>query len=236
MSGPIFNKRRAAARRYVMSGYPIETPFAVPDDVWAYLNANRITCLRCGKQYKALVKHLPIHGWDTERYKEFYGLPWGTGLTSSPTRTLNVAHGKALLEAGIAFGGVPGVGWEKTLAAPRRKRAPYLKVVSKMNFGKASLMHRPRPEKTHCPKAHPYPPDRRKRCQICDTEQKRLKLGYLSRSEPAKIEIIVACSFCGTHVKRLRRSGRNRKVRCCECFLAYQKKYSHVRAERRQAG
>lgn len=130
--------RRAAATRKVVSGYPIETPFTSPEDVHDYLNGDVITCLRCGKPYKALGCHLQVHGWWEEKYKEFYGLPWRTGLTSKKTKRLKTENGKINLRRGVAFGGILGDSEtiEKAHRAPRRKRAKYLTVVSIMNGNK----------------------------------------------------------------------------------------------------
>ncbi len=157
MSGPTYNNRtarfaggsrtaskkmyhwkRAAAARQVMPGFPIETPFNIPQDVWDYLNGDTITCLRCGKPYKALVGHLRVHGWTEEQYKEFYGLPWKTGLTCSSTKSLLRENGLKNVEAGVAFGGLMGDAetLKKAHAAKRRKRAPYLKGVCVLNGAK----------------------------------------------------------------------------------------------------
>ena len=139
------HSRRAAGRRRIMPGYPIETVFKRPEDVWEYLNGDRITCLRCGKSYKALPTHLPIHGWTAERYQEFYGLPWRTGLTSSGTKQLKRKNGIRLYREGIAFGGEPGTAYlDKAYAAPRRKRAPYLNAVAVMNVSKTPTRDRRR--------------------------------------------------------------------------------------------
>lgn len=165
MSGSIFAKNRlrfrgspytaskkfpaiksARDRRYVMEGYPIETKFTSPEEGWEYLKADRITCLRCGKAYKALAPaHLSMHGWTADRYKEHYGLPWRTGLTCTMTKDSHRRQGLANLEAGVAFGGkVSGEYLDKAHAAPRRKRAPYLKTVSVMNVSTAPSMNRAR--------------------------------------------------------------------------------------------
>lgn len=138
------HRKRAAFCRYVMRGYPIENGFISPEDVWTYLKADRITCLRCGKAYKALGSHIQIHGWDAERYRRFYGLPWNTGLTSSSTRDLQRRIGKESVEAGIAFAGEPGAHQAKACKAPRRKQAPYLRAVKVLNLRKKlSVDHAP---------------------------------------------------------------------------------------------
>lgn len=116
----------AAAARKVLSGYPVETAFSNRDEVLAYLNSDRITCLRCGKSYNSLGRHLSVHSWTVDQYKEFYGLPWRMGLTSLGSTIIRRSIGLQLVADGLAFGDEPGMNWEKALAAPRRRRVPYM--------------------------------------------------------------------------------------------------------------
>ncbi len=75
-----------AARRKVLPGFPIKTPFSNVDEARAYLNGDTITCLRCGHTYKGLGQHLKaIHGWNVDQYQQFYHLPYGRGLVSKGT-------------------------------------------------------------------------------------------------------------------------------------------------------
>lgn len=100
--------KRAAARRRVKAGYPIETPFTSVQEVQKYLNSDRIVCLRCGKGYKSLSKHLSVHSWTAELYKEFYGLPWGTGLMCVSTMEKCQEMGRRQMALGQSFpGGYP---------------------------------------------------------------------------------------------------------------------------------
>ena len=128
--------RRAVARRKVLPGYPIETVFSDPHDVGEYLNSDRIVCLRCGKTYRTLGKHLQVHGWTVTQYREFYGLPWRTGLIASGTKLLMRNHGLQNIAAGVI-----SVFSDKTLQkawrAPHRKLAPFTKIVSRMNLDQA---------------------------------------------------------------------------------------------------
>lgn len=90
--------RRHEARRRVLPGYPVEAPFACAADAREYLSADRIRCLRCGRELKVLGVHLlRIHGWTAAQYKEHYRLPLspGHGLSCQPTRELYRASNQA---------------------------------------------------------------------------------------------------------------------------------------------
>lgn len=97
----LLNEWKVRSRRKIMPGYPIEKPFETREEVEGYLNVDRMVCLLCGKAYKALGNHLPVHGTDADRYKEKYGLPIGAGLTCETTKAMNVKHGKKLVADGI---------------------------------------------------------------------------------------------------------------------------------------
>ena len=72
-------------RRKVLHGYPRLTPLSI-DEARAYLNQDEIDCLICGQRKKSLSAHLArIHRITTDEYKERFGLPFRSGLTSAPT-------------------------------------------------------------------------------------------------------------------------------------------------------
>jgi hypothetical protein len=330
-----------------MPGYPITTSFKTPKEVNAYLDADRITCLRCGKAYKALGTHLRVHSWTESEYREYYGLPWTRGLISTGTRVLMKAAGDKLVADGKAFGGRENYGAfaDKARATARRKHQPYRRLVAAANVaktptrdknrvltgefkvwkdadywkipdrmaeqdrtvrevcgdddmpgpsamrvfaranpkyqnalddaeGKLSLaaLRRaqrlgkrfkaaasdlrsrgltgkqiaeelgvhvvtvekhisgvPVPEKSHCPNGHPYPESQMggpKRCRQCNTEASRRSHGHMERSEAAKIQIEVPCSFCGKPVLRSLLRGKSGKARCEDCYVIYRQKYN----------
>lgn len=78
---------------YPLEGYPKTTMFSSLKDIKEYLNGEKITCLLCGRAYKAITGHVAVHGISTDGYKEKYGLPYRQGLSSSGTRAKNVANG-----------------------------------------------------------------------------------------------------------------------------------------------
>lgn len=95
------NEWKLKSRRKVIPGFPIEEVFKTRKDIDDYLNADRLTCLLCGKTYKSLCAHLLVHGTNADDYKEKYGLPFGAGLTCVSTKAMNVKHGKRLVSDGI---------------------------------------------------------------------------------------------------------------------------------------
>ena len=79
--------------------YPRETAFETVEEALAYLDQRRIVCLRCGKTYRALGRHLSrAHGWTAREYKDFYALPYQRGLSCTRTRELRSALGRRLQE------------------------------------------------------------------------------------------------------------------------------------------
>ena len=107
--------------------FPVETPFIGIEDALAYLNQERITCLRCGKSYKSLQMHLQAkHGWTVAEYKEFYHLPRKKGLTSAAGTELRRDHALQQMAAGLVdFGGKLGAAgqcFEYEFSAFQRKQ------------------------------------------------------------------------------------------------------------------
>jgi hypothetical protein len=106
----LFAVNHALAARFEEEGFPIETRFESDADVAAYLGAERIVCLRCGKPYKTLAMHLVrIHGWTADQYKQFYGLPWRSGLSCVETKSKQVENGKRSFEEGFGVGGLSDI-------------------------------------------------------------------------------------------------------------------------------
>jgi hypothetical protein len=126
-----YKEEEKAARRFVMEGYPITRRFETLEEINEYLHGEKITCLICGKAKKALSTHLRIHGVSADEYKERYGLPYRTGLTSEGTRELyrercatpsHIAHLKRIAPIFAASrpsnkGGTARLSYAKTLAA-----------------------------------------------------------------------------------------------------------------------
>jgi predicted transcriptional regulator len=62
-------------------------PFQTMSEVDNYLSGNKIQCLLCGKNYRALTaQHIELHGLSHDEYRVKFGIPYGRSLTSAPTR------------------------------------------------------------------------------------------------------------------------------------------------------
>lgn len=85
MPRPARNAARRKARRVVLPGFPIEEPFESIEAVRAYLQGPRVQCLRCGKLYKDVGKHVHMHGMTPDEYREMYRIPWTYGLVCPST-------------------------------------------------------------------------------------------------------------------------------------------------------
>lgn len=78
--------QRFKARRRVLPGFPILTPFKDLKAVRDYLSGDRVVCLLCGKSYKDVGKHIrKIHGMTPDQYRSHYKIPWTYALCCSET-------------------------------------------------------------------------------------------------------------------------------------------------------
>lgn len=78
---------RALRKRIALEGYPIPPRPFTAEEVRDYLGGDSITCLRCGRSFQSMGKHLfLVHQLTAEEYRDMYGLPWMTGLSSKPSR------------------------------------------------------------------------------------------------------------------------------------------------------
>jgi hypothetical protein len=61
--------------------------FQTMDEIRAYVSGNRIQCLVCGKYFRRLqYLHLLRHDMTSDDYREAFGIPWNTSLTSATSR------------------------------------------------------------------------------------------------------------------------------------------------------
>lgn len=99
---------RALSARALEQGFPVETKFTTAKEMADYFGGERVICLRCGKPYKSLALHITrIHGWTSDEYKQFYGLPWRTGLSCTETKGLRSDSAKRTNEAGRGLAAMP---------------------------------------------------------------------------------------------------------------------------------
>ena len=62
-------------------------PFETLEEVREYVAGDRIQCLVCGRYYRRLqFMHLAMHGMTADDYREAFGIPWKTSLTSARSR------------------------------------------------------------------------------------------------------------------------------------------------------
>ena len=127
--------RKFMARRKVLAGYPIETPFESIDDVREYLSGDRIVCLLCGRSFRRIGTHLiKIHGISFDEYREKYNIPWTFSLISPESSELY----RQAVKKRMAEGYVPpmkfGKEFTKMINKPRRI-CPFKSEVNIQNLG-----------------------------------------------------------------------------------------------------
>src|SRR5690242_11890181 len=65
----------------------IRDAFQTLEEIREYVSGHRIQCLVCGKYYRRLLyKHLETHQMTHDEYRETFGIPWSTSLTSATSR------------------------------------------------------------------------------------------------------------------------------------------------------
>lgn len=113
-----------------LPGFPVEEPFASSDDALAYLDSPKLVCLRCGRRYSVLGKHLlNAHGMTSTEYKQFYFLPLSRGLSGQVARRRMSENGKKMWAAGSLSGrlntGNPEKGAERSSVFKSRNCAAH---------------------------------------------------------------------------------------------------------------
>lgn len=95
------NEKRNIQRRKFLPGYPIKKIFETKEEIDQYMSGDRITCLLCGKSYKALGSHLKVHGLTSDQYKIEYGLPLSVGLDNCHLTEIKSKRFKKMIADGI---------------------------------------------------------------------------------------------------------------------------------------
>ncbi len=224
-------------RRAVMPGYPIEEPFKSIEDVKKYLSGDRIVCLLCGKDYRALPTHLKVHTYTERAYKEKYKIPANCGLIGSDTFDMLSAHAKK----SHAEGKIPNMGQivKAMYAAGKQYPARTYKSIreSENDVAKAARLdvarqkrHERRLKKTHCSKGHLLPQVGDYQCPACNEIRRKSKEGYCSREDALKIIVDIICTYCGKTTPSAKIASTRKVALCRECGL---KKNNEARAKRR---
>lgn len=126
------NEYRNIQRRKVLSGYPVKKTFESRQEIDEYMSGDRITCLLCGRSYKALGCHLKIHGMTSDQYKIEYGLPMSVGLDNQEIVERKSKQFKKMIADGIILSDKKEVDYYRKLAQKSTKfsvRQPFRKKV-----------------------------------------------------------------------------------------------------------
>lgn len=133
-SRPARNLARRAARRVILTGYPVEPRPMSLAEVENYFKGDKMVCLRCGKPYRKPGVHLlNIHSLTVDDYRGLYGLPWTKGLAGEQTKALHAANALATIAAGKDFGSAAHRA--KAHKTPRRKAQPFFRELAMRNSG-----------------------------------------------------------------------------------------------------
>lgn len=123
-------------------GNPVEVSFETMEEVDAYYDAEKLTCLMCGHAYVALHVHLRnSHAMTADEYKEKYGIPWRRGLISKAhkdkqVRIINEQRAKGILPPAPTSAHI-----RKLIEAARTNRRPLQKPVRKAMSDHALKTH-----------------------------------------------------------------------------------------------
>lgn len=101
--------------------FPWEGTFTTKEEVEEYLSETPgIQCLRCGRVFKALGKHLlNMHSMNAREYKTLYGLPQSRGLIAADSKEKM----RRAVKRRIADGEMEA-GWRKLQAMVKNKEVP----------------------------------------------------------------------------------------------------------------
>lgn len=125
----------------IRKGYPVKKPFETMEDVNAYFDAEKLTCLICGNEYHSLHVHLRNkHQIAADQYKERYGIPWRRGLISKSHKEkqatiMNEQRAKGILPQAPSSSHI-----EKLIEASKNNRRPVQQAVrnAQRNHGLAT--------------------------------------------------------------------------------------------------
>jgi|GEM_PF-2038176 len=85
-----------------LRGYPKTKSFATIDEIKAYLDGDKVTCLLCGREYVSLGNHIRFkHEMTIDDYRESFGIPYGYGLAAKPFREQGTRRMQRMRKKGI---------------------------------------------------------------------------------------------------------------------------------------
>lgn len=135
--------QRRAARRRIMPGFPVCTPFQSIDEVRQYLSGDCIVCLLCGKAYRSIGQHITaIHDMTVDEYRQRYDIPWTYGLVCGESEQLYSQAAKKRMDEGWSPPMKTGDDLERLVSGPRRQ-TKFRAEISTQNLGDAALPKHP---------------------------------------------------------------------------------------------
>ncbi len=125
----------------VMRGYPKQDVFTTMEEVRAYLDGDKVTCLLCGREYAALGGHLTrVHYITSDDYREHFGIPYKYGLASRTFRERASRHLRKLRKEGrIRY--QPSKETMEKMWEARRNRRPIMAATQQLNRDKLRGYH-----------------------------------------------------------------------------------------------
>lgn len=83
-------------------GFPWQNKFSRLEELKAYFNEDKLTCLLCGRRFSQLGNHISQgHGFPKDQYKEQFGIPWTYGLGGKIFRDILSSQIKERQASGI---------------------------------------------------------------------------------------------------------------------------------------
>jgi hypothetical protein len=126
-------------RRVVLPGYPVKAFNMSKKQRDDYFTGDSITCLLCGKKYRALGgAHLnKVHNVTEDNYRKMYGIPYTQGLSCGDLLKIRAEQGKSKVANLSVFKDVKNRKQARLSAAAIEARKNNIKVASE-SFRKLS--------------------------------------------------------------------------------------------------
>ena len=167
MAPYFFHGQTPESRRRVLPGYPKNFVFKSYDEYKQYFVGDRIICLLCGKEYRALGNHLRIsHETDIEDYKKKYGILWTKSLLCNDSHEIQSNNTKERIANGEFIpADIEGRRKQAVFARRHKKKKRNLlthKLSSQKNLEKYNILQKHMSEITKAkeeePKRKEHPP------------------------------------------------------------------------------
>lgn len=108
-----------------LTGYPWTGRFKTVEEIKAYFDHEKLTCLLCGREFHNLALHVSTtHEMHKDDYKERFGIPWSYGLAGKKFKEHGSKHFKEMRESGKLARSPSKAHIQKLHAANNKKRPP----------------------------------------------------------------------------------------------------------------